>query len=193
MFMSKKVEVENPLYVKDRAAWRSWLADNHAKEKGTWLMFYKKGSGQESVKYEEAVEEALCFGWIDSIMKPGSEQFYYQRFTPRKPKSKWSEINKRRAAKMKRAGLMTPAGLEVIDFELDEIDPDSPVPPPPDLPENIVRALQAQPPAWENLQAMSPYARRIYSNFLTSAKTPETLAKRLDKAIALLKENKKLS
>jgi uncharacterized protein YdeI (YjbR/CyaY-like superfamily) len=187
------IKVENPLYVKDRAEWREWLQDNHVTEKGVWLMFYKVGSGQPSVKYDEAVEEALCFGWIDSTRKPGNEQYYYQRFTPRKNKHNWSELNKRRAAKMKKAGLMTPAGLEVIYFSIDEIDPDGSKSNTPEFPENIVQILQANPPAWENLLAMSPSAQRIYANFLKSARKPETLAARLDKAIALLKDNKKLT
>jgi uncharacterized protein YdeI (YjbR/CyaY-like superfamily) len=191
--MVSGIEVENPLYVKDRSEWREWLQENHAIEKGLWLMLYKVGSGQPSVKYEEAVEEALCFGWIDSTRKPGSEQYYFQRFTPRKNKHNWSDLNKWRASKMKQAGLMTPAGLAVIDFSFDEIDPDRPQSNTLEFPEEIVQVLQANPPAWENLQAMSPYAQRIYGNFLGSAKRPEILEARLVKAIALLKENKKVS
>jgi uncharacterized protein YdeI (YjbR/CyaY-like superfamily) len=191
--MANGIEVENPLYVKDREEWRQWLQENHAIEKGVWLMFYKVGSKLPSVRYDEAVEEALCFGWIDSTRKPGNEQYYFQRFTPRKNKHNWSDLNKRRAAKMLQAGLMTPAGLEAVDFSIDEIDPDRSQSNTPEFPEEIVLVLQANPPAWENLQAMSPSAQRIYGNFLNSARRPETLAARLEKSIALLKENKKLS
>jgi uncharacterized protein YdeI (YjbR/CyaY-like superfamily) len=186
------MKAEPIVFAKDRDEWRGWLQTHHDQEAGIWLGFYKKGSGQESVSYEQAVEEALCFGWIDSTLKPGDERVYYQRFSPRRSKSAWSEINKRRAARLQRAGRMTPAGLAKINFPLDEIDPDQELPPESDLPEHIAQVLLANPPAWDNLQAMSPSVRRAYRSFLISAKKPETLAKRLERAVELLKDNKRL-
>jgi uncharacterized protein YdeI (YjbR/CyaY-like superfamily) len=184
--------MQNSIHAKNREEWRAWLEANHASQTEAILAFAKKGSGIESVSYEEAVEEALCFGWIDTTLMPGDEQVYYQRFTPRRKRSQWSEINKRRAARMYHQGKMTPAGLAKVDFPIESIDPDSPLPPVPELPEHIVRFLQDHPPAWDNLQAMTPFNRQIYFNFLSSAKKPETLAKRLERAVDLLKQNKRL-
>ena len=102
-------------YAKDRKAWRNWLQQHHAKEPGVWLIYYKKDSGKTRVSYDEAVEEALCFGWIDSTMKPVDEEKYMQKFTPRKIKSVWSALNKRRVEKLVEQKLMTPAGIAIID------------------------------------------------------------------------------
>jgi uncharacterized protein YdeI (YjbR/CyaY-like superfamily) len=194
--------MQNAVYAVNRQEWRTWLETNHNTQAGVWLAFYKKGTGKESVSkrsvskrsvsYEEAVEEALCFGWIDGIRKGGDEERYYQRFTPRTSRSQWSEVNKRRAAKLYRQGLMTPAGLAKVDFPIEQVDPDSPIPPPSELPEPIARVLRENPPAWENLQGMSASNRQAYYNFLTRAKKPETRAKRLEQAVARLKEKKRL-
>ncbi|MEO6289333.1 MAG: YdeI/OmpD-associated family protein [Ginsengibacter sp.] len=100
---------------KDRKAWRNWLQKNHAKEPGVWLINYKKGSGKTRVSWEHAVEEALCFGWIDSIAKPIDEEKYMQKFTPRKAKSVWSAINKKKVESLIQQNLMMPAGMEIIE------------------------------------------------------------------------------
>src|ERR1043165_7521993 len=102
-------------YAKNREAWRNWLQKNHAKQPGVWLIYYKKSSGKSRVAYDEAVEEALCFGWIDSIMKPIDEEKFMQKFTPRKTKSVWSALNKRRVEQLIANGLMTDAGLAIIE------------------------------------------------------------------------------
>ena len=101
-------------YDKNRKAWREWLQKNHDKKAGVWLIYYKKGSGKSRVSYDDAVEEALCFGWIDSIMHPIDEYKYKQKFTPRKTKSVWSALNKRRIEKLIEQQLMMPAGLALI-------------------------------------------------------------------------------
>ncbi|UCC32844.1 MAG: hypothetical protein JSW53_03315, partial [Candidatus Bathyarchaeota archaeon] len=88
------------LYVTNRDEWRSWLEKNHEAEKEVWLIFYKKHVGKPSVPYEDAVEEALCFGWIDSIIKKIDEKKFVRKFTPRKSSSRWSELNRKRAQKM---------------------------------------------------------------------------------------------
>jgi uncharacterized protein YdeI (YjbR/CyaY-like superfamily) len=184
--------MQDALYAKNRQEWRSWLEANHDAQTAIWMAFYKKGSGKESVSYEEAVEEALCFGWIDGTRKSGDEETYFQRFSPRTSRSQWSEVNKRRAAKMYRQGRMMPAGLAKVDFPIEQVDPDSALPPPAELPEPIASVLRENPPAWENLQGMSTSNRRAYYNFLTGAKKPETQSKRLEQAVARLKENKRL-
>lgn len=99
------------LYVKSRDEWRSWLQNNHAAEKEIWLIYYKKHTGKPRIPYDDAVEEALCFGWIDSIVKRIDDEKYIQKYTPRKDKSIWSELNKKRTEKMIKQGRMTEAGL----------------------------------------------------------------------------------
>src|SRR5687767_10092810 len=99
---------------KDRKKWRAWLEKNHVRSPGIWLVFYKKSSGKPTVRYDEAVEEALCFGWIDSLMKPVDDEKYRQLFTPRNARSRWSKANKDRVARMIAAGLMTNAGMEKV-------------------------------------------------------------------------------
>ena len=90
----------NQVYFKDRKEWREWLSKNHNIEAGIWLVYYKKETGRTSIEYDDSVEEALCFGWIDSIIKKIDEEKYVRKFTPRKPNSRWSESNKRRVEKM---------------------------------------------------------------------------------------------
>lgn len=102
------------LHMASRSSWRLWLERNHDTEKEAWLVFYKKHMGKLDVTYDEAVEEALCFGWIDSILKRINDEKFVRRFTPRKPESKWSELNRKRATKMVNEGKMTKAGLELI-------------------------------------------------------------------------------
>ncbi|MCU0354784.1 MAG: YdeI/OmpD-associated family protein, partial [Cytophagales bacterium] len=98
-----------------RAEWRQWLAENHAAETGVWLVYYKKGTGRPSVTYDEAVEEALCFGWIDSVPNKMDDERYKQLFSPRKPRSGWSRVNKERLERLTAAGLMASAGLAAIE------------------------------------------------------------------------------
>ncbi len=99
------------VYCATREEWRDWLEGNHDKCKGIWLIYYKKGSGKPRVPYDDAVEEALCFGWIDSTVRRIDEEKYAQRFTPRKPDSGWSELNMRRMEQLIKEGRMTEAGL----------------------------------------------------------------------------------
>src|SRR6266498_5711606 len=103
-------------YAKDRKAWRNWLEKNHSKSPGIWLIYYKKSTGKTRLEYSDAVEEALCFGWIDSTSRPIDDEKYMQRFTPRKPKSGWSGLNKKRIQRMIEQGLMTSAGFEKIEL-----------------------------------------------------------------------------
>jgi uncharacterized protein YdeI (YjbR/CyaY-like superfamily) len=105
------VRISRTLHVTTRARWRRWLAEHHGKESEIWLVYNKKASGLPRVAYDEAVEEALCFGWIDGITKPIDEDRYAQRFTPRREKSNWSDLNRRRFAKLVKERRMTPAGM----------------------------------------------------------------------------------
>ena len=110
------VELENARLFKNKDAWRNWLEKNHDSKSEIWLIHYKKKSKKKSVSQFEAVEEALCFGWIDSKLKRVDDERYILRYSPRKPKSVWSKINKDRAEELISSGMMTSAGLEKINF-----------------------------------------------------------------------------
>lgn len=169
---------------RDRKKWRAWLEKNHARSPGVWLVFYKKTSGKPTVRYDEAVEEALCFGWIDSLMKPVDDQRYRQLFTPRKPKSRWSQPNKDRVARMLAAGLMTDVGLEKIRAAKKDgswahmTAPDSLVVPP-----DLRRALSADKRANESFERMPPGRKRQLLGWIHDARRPETRQRRITQVV----------
>ena len=165
----------------DRAAWRAWLAEHHAAESEIWLLCYKKGSGQLSVGYEEAVEEALCFGWIDGMRKTYDETRFAQRFTPRRADSAWSVSNRVRVQRLMSQGLMTPAGTALLppDWPADPAAFERPDPAQGALPEFVQQALEAVPGLAEKFAALSVSTRRNYLNFILDAKREETRQKRL--------------
>ena len=113
------MKITETIYAKNRAGWRAWLAKNYLLKKEIWLIYYKKDSGMPRVAYSDAVEEALCFGWIDSTVKSLGKKRYCQRFTPRRDSNNWSELNKERARKLIKAGLMTGAGLKMVQHIFD--------------------------------------------------------------------------
>jgi uncharacterized protein YdeI (YjbR/CyaY-like superfamily) len=112
------MEIGETLLVHSRQEWRDWLAQHHRDYKEIWLIYYKKTSGKTGVTYEESVEEALCFGWIDGAIKGIDQETYAGRFTPRRPKSPWSESNRGRVTRLLREGRMTGAGLAVLPPDL---------------------------------------------------------------------------
>ena len=114
--MAKAIDKSVTFYAPNRAEWRQWLQTNHKTSNGVWLIYYKKNSGKTRVPYDEAVEEALCFGWIDSTLNPIDDLCYMQLYMPRKDKSGWSKLNKDRVEKLTNLGLMTVAGQEKIDI-----------------------------------------------------------------------------
>ncbi len=114
------MELTKKYFAPDRATWRLWLEQHHASESEVWLIYTKAQSQLPSIGYEESVEEALCFGWVDSLIKKIDEQRYARKFTPRRMDSAWSLTNKRRMAKVIEQGRMTPAGLAKITYPLDE-------------------------------------------------------------------------
>jgi uncharacterized protein YdeI (YjbR/CyaY-like superfamily) len=176
---------------KDRKSWRAWLAKNHLSQKEIWLVFPKKHTGKESVSYEESVEEALCYGWIDSIVKRIDEDAYCRKFTPRTDSENWSEINKRRLEKCIKEGLMTEAGLAKINYSNAKPRP-RPVMPKALSSPALVAALQKNPQAQKNFDSLSPYHQRRYVGWISMAKRAETVERRLQEAIQLLTENQKL-
>ncbi len=112
------MEVGETLHVTTREEWREWLAQHHREYKEIWLVYYKKTSGKAGISYEESVEEALCFGWIDGAFKGIDQETYAGRFTPRRAKSHWSDSNHERVARLQREGRMTESGLAVLPSEL---------------------------------------------------------------------------
>lgn len=187
--------MHNTLYVTNRDDWRAWLEKHHNTEREVWLIYYKKHTGKSRIPYDDAVEEALCFGWIDSIIKRIDDQKYAQKFTPRKDESKWSELNKRRAKKMIEGGRMTEAGLakvKNIDFN-DVRDPKSkPSRKELIIPPYIKEALEADGNAWRNFNNLAISYKKQYIGWITSAKREETRKRRLEEAIELLTQNQKL-
>lgn len=169
--------------------WRKWLADHHESESEVWLVFHKRHVGQEAIAYEDAVDEALCFGWIDSLIKRLDDACYARKFTPRKPDSKWSTANRKRYALLKASGRLMPAGL---DRPPTDRSGDAPRPSLSMIPEYIQEALRNHPTAWSYFESLAPSYRRMYIAWIDSAKQPETKMRRLQEAICLLAADKKL-
>jgi uncharacterized protein YdeI (YjbR/CyaY-like superfamily) len=172
---------------KSRSAWRAWLEKHHDSSPGVWLVFAKKHTGLPTVGYEEAVEEALCFGWIDSLLKSIDTRFHMQMFTPRKAKSAWSATNKARLAKLMKAGLMAPAGLAAVELakksgawstyaDVDKMT----------IPPDLQRALDANPDAKKHWPTYTPSAQRSFLHMVNNAKRPETREKYVRRVIDLV-------
>jgi len=183
-------------FAKDRKAWRNWLEKNHATAPGVWLMYYKKTSGKKRLEYSDAVEEALCFGWIDSTARPLDEERYMQRFTPRKPKSGWSNLNKQRIERMIEQNLMTAAGLEKIDIakkngsweSLDKIY--APVEQL-QIPDDLAKAFLKNKQAKTNFDNFAVFTRRQFLYWINAAKRDDTRAARVKIAARMCAANKK--
>jgi uncharacterized protein YdeI (YjbR/CyaY-like superfamily) len=174
---------EDSVHPADRAEWRKWLADHHAASPGVWLLTWRKASGKEALRYEEAVEEALCFGWIDSKVRSLDDHRTMQWYTARRRGSVWSRSNKERIARLAAQGLMTSAGLAAIEAAkadgswsvLDEVEAEV-------IPDDLAAALDEQPPARQEFDAFPPSARKAVLFWLVSAKRPETRARRVREA-----------
>lgn len=176
------------LDIRTRRNWRSWLARNHGSSAGAWLVYYKDHTGVPSIDYDDSVCEALCFGWVDSLIKRLDDQRYARKFTPRKPASKWSDSNRKRWAELQAAGLLAAAGLAAAPTNHTyALRPEIP-----DLPESVAKALQANPKAWKFFQQLAPTYRRPFVVWIHMAKRPETREKRIRESIALLAAGKKL-
>lgn len=176
------------LEIRSRRQWRVWLEKNYQSSPGVWLAFYKGHTGVKSIPYEDSVLEALCFGWIDSLIKRLDDDRYARKFTPRKRSSKWSEINRERWAELKASGLLTVAGLAAAPTS----NTYAPLPSTPDLPDYISHAFKANPQAWDFFERLAPTYRRHFIGWIHSAKRPETREKRIRESITLLAAGKKL-
>jgi uncharacterized protein YdeI (YjbR/CyaY-like superfamily) len=170
------------------AAWSAWLAENHASSQGVWLQLAKKGSGVESVTYAEAVEEALCYGWIDGQSRKYDNIYWLQRFTPRRARSIWSQINVEKVEALRAAGRMQPSGLaEVARAQADgRWDAAYASPATIEPPAEFLAALEANPIAQANFAALNGANRYAVLFRLTTPKKPETRAKKIVAMIEML-------
>jgi uncharacterized protein YdeI (YjbR/CyaY-like superfamily) len=177
-------------YAKDQKTWRAWLKKNHSKEKSVWLIIYKKDSSIPSVYYPEAVDEALCFGWIDSKPNKRDEESYFQFFAKRNPKSNWSKINKEKVAKLIKLGKMEKAGLEMVALakktgtwdalnEVEEIG----------IPEDLQKAFTKNKIAATNFEAFPRSTKKGILDWILNAKRPETRQKRINETVNLAEKN----
>jgi uncharacterized protein YdeI (YjbR/CyaY-like superfamily) len=175
------------------AQWRAWLAQNHAQSSGVWLRFFKKDSGVAGLKYPEALDEALCCGWIDGQVKRFDAQSYLQRFTPRRPRSVWSKRNIEHVARLTREGRMNPAGLKQVEAAKADgrwaqaYDPPSTM----SLPEDFLAALAKNKKAKKFFESLNKTNRYAIAWRLQTAKKPETRERRLQAILQMLHDEKK--
>lgn len=175
---------------KDRQAWRNWLRENHATSGTVWLVIYKKDSGTESITYQEAVEEGLCYGWIDSTPNKRDDESYLQRFSPRNPGSNWSRKNKESIERLMEEGKMAPAGLKMVELAKesgtwDALNDVENLVVPPDL----EKALAAYPDAAGHFDNFPPSVKRGILEWLMNAKRQATRDERIEETARLANDN----
>jgi uncharacterized protein YdeI (YjbR/CyaY-like superfamily) len=189
----KKERREYPeFHPKDRVALRAWLQEHHQSSTGVWIIYDKKESGKQRLIYSDAVDEALCFGWIDSVINSIDSERYKQLFTPRKPNSEWSAVNKKKLERLISEGQMQPAGLAVIQVakengswsKIDEVEALI-------IPEDLAKQLEANPTAKKNFAAFTRSVKKMYLHWLNSAKRPETRAARVTEVMLCVEQNLK--
>ncbi|HEX9897268.1 MAG TPA: YdeI/OmpD-associated family protein [Dehalococcoidales bacterium] len=179
------LNISKALYFADRTEWRKWLVRNHAKEKEALLIHYRKDSGKTGLDHFDAVEEALCFGWIDSILKRVDDERFVLKYTPRKANSIWSKINRDKAEQLIEAGKMTKAGLLKIeeakqngnwDNAYTSLIKDT-------LPDDLKQALMNNKKAWWNFQKFAATYRNMYIGWVNGARTVATRRKRIAEVV----------
>jgi uncharacterized protein YdeI (YjbR/CyaY-like superfamily) len=175
------------LDIRSRRRWRAWLAKHHASSAGVWLVFHKDHTGVKRIPYEDSVREALCFGWIDSLIKRLDDDRYARKFTPRKPTSRWSDLNRKRWAELEAAGQLAGSGRAAAPT-----DNRSAPPAIPRLPAYLATALKANAKAWAFFRTLAPTYQRHFVAWIHTARRPETRAARIRESIALLAAGKKL-
>jgi len=181
-------------YAADRGHWRTWLEKNHDTERKVWLIYYKAHTGKPSIQYNDSVEEALCFGWIDGVIKKLDDEKFGRKFTPRTRNSRWSELNKKRAEEMIREGKMTEAGMALISEAKrngewyrvpsgkEELE----------IPLFFKKALMTNKKALDYFNTLAPTYKKHFVGWVSSAKREETRMKRLAEALGYLEQNKRL-
>ncbi|HEX8896428.1 MAG TPA: YdeI/OmpD-associated family protein [Terriglobales bacterium] len=171
-----------------RKAWRAWLTKHYASSPGIWFTFYKAHTAQRGIAYEDMVREALCFGWIDSLIKRIDDDRYAMKVTPRQTASKWSDLNRKRWAELKTEGLLAAPGLAAAPTS----HAYSAKPAIPELPSYIAKRFRHDEKVWEFFQQLAPRERRNFVGWIHTAKRPETRERRIRESMRLLASRKKL-
>lgn len=190
------MRITDKLYVTNRDQWRTWLERNHEAKKEVWLIYYKKHTGKPTIPYADAVEEALCFGWIDSTVQRIDDQRYARKFTPRKNKSKWSELNIKRARKMIREGRMTEGQLETfkeVEKKNKSVLKTGPSKKKLVIPSDLNKALSTDKKALENFNGFAPGYKKLYVRWIKDAKRKETRERRIKQTVRWAAQNRKPS
>jgi len=178
------MNIGKTVYFAERDDWRNWLGEHYDNQKEIWLVFPKKSSGKPRILYNDAVEEALCFGWIDSTAKRIDENSFAQRFSPRNPKTPYSESNKQRLRKLVKEGKVIPSVLATIQHILEEEFT---------MPPDILEAIKANKQAWMNFQNYSAAYQRIRISYIDGARDrPAEFKKRLNNFIKMTEKNKQI-
>lgn len=186
------MEIGQTLYVTNRDDWRKWLQENYDKAPEIWLVYYNKKSGKPRIAYDEAVEEALCFGWIDSTMKKRDDDSTAQRFSPRRKNSVLSELNKVRIKKMMKEGKMTPAGLDSINHHVKVSNGELVEHKPFVMPDDILQILKSDPELWKNFRELPEDYRQVRIAYIDGARVrPDEYTKRLNYFIKMTRQNKR--
>ncbi len=180
------------LLVRSVDQWRAWLDEHHSSESEVWLIFHKLHTRVASIDYKDARDEALCFGWVDSLVKRLDDRRYALKFTPRRADSRWSTTNRKRYAALKASGRLKPAGLKLAPTERGYGPRPRRLSLPSKLPPYIQAALKKHPAAFRHFNTLAPSQRRRYFAWIESAKHEETKARRLKEAIRLLTAGKVL-
>jgi uncharacterized protein YdeI (YjbR/CyaY-like superfamily) len=180
------------LRVRSAEQWRDWLDQHHASESEVWLVFYKRHTGVASIDYKDALDEALCFGWVDSLVKRLDDRRYALKFTPRRADSLWSDANRKRYAALEAGGRLRPTGIARPPTERGYGPRPPRIPLPSRLPTYIQAALRDHPAARRYFEAQAPSHRRRYVAWIESAKREETKLRRLKEVIRLLARGKEL-
>jgi uncharacterized protein YdeI (YjbR/CyaY-like superfamily) len=180
------------VHVDDRATWRAWLEANHASARGVWLVTWRPRSGRVGLDYEAAIEEALCFGWVDSTGGRVDDERGKLYFAPRKPRSVWAATNKARVERLIAEGRMRPAGLAAIERAKENgswetLDTAERL----EVPEDLTAALAAHHPAAANFAAFPPSARKMLLGWIATARRPETRAGRVDEVARAAARNER--
>ncbi len=179
------------LYVTNRGAWRKWLKKNHKSKKEIWLIYYKKHTRKPRIAYDDAVEEAICYGWIDSTVKKLDEERYAQKYTPRNANSIWSDSNITRAKKMIAKGRMTKYGLALFNLIGEKASKAKRIPKKYRIPKELKIALARNRQASQNFHNFAPSYQKMYIYWILDAKKQETRQRRIQRVVEFATRNKK--
>ena len=188
--MMEPTDNENTFYAKDREAWRNWLQENHFTQASIWLIIYKKESSTPSIYYPEAVDDALCFGWIDSVPKKRDAESYYQFFSKRNPKSNWSKVNKQKIERLLNENKMMPQGLKMVELAKvtgtwDALDKVENL----EIPDEMKDLFNKNELAKTNFENFPASTKRGILEWIYNAKTETTKLKRITETVSLAAQN----